>query len=338
MRTDPKYSIIITAFNRREYIQAAFDSAVSQDYTGSYEIIIVSNFVDKNIYARAQNNPSFVKYIFDEAESLGPKQAAGILEARGEWICLLDDDDIFFRNKLSELDNIIRDTQNAGIIKNPVHLINANGDEIQYQNQKNLLYSLMDPIGYFPEAKKKDYNLFHKILSVQNDYFKFYAIFSNNSSLTIKREILLNHLEYVKSLKLMSEPLFLSLVLVERKDLIVTNKLLGMYRIHSNNFSNINDVDPMVSLNKLKKIVDDMELSSSIPLESRYRNVLQTTLSRFKILYIYRMYLHKQLTFKQLIKPSLIITLLRSVFGRPQSRIFMLQFRFFRNIYLCITQ
>ena len=190
MKADPKYSIIITAYNRKEYIQAAFQSAVSQDYSGIYEIIIVSNFIDESIKAESLKNPSFVKYILDESESLGQKQANGILAAVGEWICLLEDDDLFNKNKLSEVDSIIHNTKNAGIIKNPVSSINAYDNEVLFPNPITFLYGLLDPIERFPELKKKECQKYYKILPVQNDYFNLYASFANNSSLTIKTYIL----------------------------------------------------------------------------------------------------------------------------------------------------
>ena len=325
--TDPKYSIIITAHNRREYIQAAFQSAVLQDYTGSYEIIIVSNFVDKHIKAESLKNPSFVKYILDESEPLGQKQANGILAARGEWICLLEDDDLFCKNKLFELDSIIHVMKNAGIIKNPVSLINANGDEILYPNSKTLLYCLLDPMGWFSEVKRKEYQQFYKILPAQNDYFNLYAIFSGNSSLTIKKDILLNYLQTLKGIKLSSESLFLSLSLIERKDKIITKKILGKYRIHSNNSSNANNIDPFVSLNVLKNFVHDFKLTSSLPIQSRYRNALKTISSRFQILYIYRMHINGEFTFKQIVNFGFITALFYGIFGRPEKRIFILPFR-----------
>ena len=121
--------------------------------------------------------------------------------------------------------------------------------------------------------------------------------------------------------------------MLERKDLIITKNVLGKYRIHSNNISNTNNINSIDSLNALKNFVHDFKLASSLPIQRKYRNVLRTISSRIQILYIHRMYLSGLLTFKQILKSQFITTLLYSIFGRPEKRIFLLQFRFFRIIF-----
>lgn len=328
----PKYSIIITAYNRREYLWSAFQSAVSQDYTGNYEIVVVSNFVDEKIYAESQKNPSFVLYIVNESELLGRKQVTGILAARGQWLCLLEDDDLFCRRKLSEIDGIVDTEKNVGIIKHPLKPIDSFGNEITYPDPDDLLYRLLNPIGISADLKRKEYSHYYKIPPVQSDYFNLYSSFSNNSSLMVKREMLLNYLEILKNIKLSAECYFLSLALLERKDLIIAKNVLGMYRIHSSNSSNMR-TDPEAALNNLAKISSDFKLVSSLPLQKKYKNTLMTISSRLQILYLFRMHVNGQLPLKQIIKPGLLTTLLFALFGKPERRIFLLPFHSVRTIF-----
>jgi glycosyltransferase involved in cell wall biosynthesis len=95
-----KYSIIITAWNRKKFIHAAFQSAVNHDYSGAYKIIVVANFIDDVLLSSSFENPVKIRYIVDESEGLGGKMRAIIMASGGQWICFLEDDNLFTSNKL----------------------------------------------------------------------------------------------------------------------------------------------------------------------------------------------------------------------------------------------
>lgn len=94
----PYISVIITAYNRKEFLLSAIKSVLNQTLDKKYyEIIVIKNFQDKNIDNFINENK--IKHILMEG-TMGEFLYKGISEANGEIISFLDDDDLFFENKL----------------------------------------------------------------------------------------------------------------------------------------------------------------------------------------------------------------------------------------------
>lgn len=102
----PLVSVVIPSYNRFNYLLNAVDSVLNQDYK-NYEIIIVNDASNQKEYYDYKF-PSKVKKL-DLQQGLKsiygfPTDAVrnkGVEVADGEYIAFLDDDDIWFENKLS---------------------------------------------------------------------------------------------------------------------------------------------------------------------------------------------------------------------------------------------
>ncbi len=319
-----KYSIIIIAWNRKDYIRAAFQSAMNQDYPGAWEIIVVSNFTDDLLFRASLENPDRVRYIVNESQELGVKMVAGIMASKGKWICFLEDDDLFCPNKLSVIDRVIDTEKNAGIIKNPVAAVNAMGKEMKIPGTKSVLYGLLNPIENYPELRRKEYPLYYDISPVQENYFSLFGSFCNSSSLTLSKEMLVNHLETVKGINLSAEHFLLSIAVMDGKKQLIVKDVLGKYRIHSNNASM--NSNKTVAMTNLEKSMKDFRTASMMPLPAAYINALRTLSARFKIVYLYRMRFNRQITTKEILRPAIIPVILCAIFGNPEIRMFTLIF------------
>jgi glycosyltransferase involved in cell wall biosynthesis len=89
----PFISVVVTAFNRKEYIQEAVKSVLTQTLKRSkYEIIVVKNYSDEAIDKYLESKE--VKNIYTEEVSFGKKLATGISNATGDCVIFLDDDDL----------------------------------------------------------------------------------------------------------------------------------------------------------------------------------------------------------------------------------------------------
>ena len=163
-----KFLIIIIAYNRKDYIYKAFLSAFNQNYPrDDYEIIVVSNFINDEISKVAKINPNFIKIILIDKMGYGEKLKEGINTARGEYICFLDDDDMFTENKLLLLNNIILKEKNIGIIKNYCDLIDSMENNIELKSNMGGLIGLAEPLNY--------YNIKYKNITCPN----FHNLFDN---------------------------------------------------------------------------------------------------------------------------------------------------------------
>jgi glycosyltransferase involved in cell wall biosynthesis len=97
----PLVSVIIPTHNRPEFLTQALDSVRTQIFA-DYEIIVVSNGESKEMW-RQTSHIAMERGASFFALKRGNVCAArnyGIVQARGEWIALLDDDDIWHPNKL----------------------------------------------------------------------------------------------------------------------------------------------------------------------------------------------------------------------------------------------
>ncbi len=120
----PYISVIITAYNRKEFLLNAIKSALNQTTDKKYyEIIVIKNFTDENIDDFINKNN--IKNILMDG-TVGEFLAKGISEANGEIISFLDDDDLFFENKLEVVYNKFKKDNNIVYYHNSCIPINKN--------------------------------------------------------------------------------------------------------------------------------------------------------------------------------------------------------------------
>ncbi|ARD84944.1 glycosyltransferase family 2 protein [Ferroplasma acidiphilum] len=127
-------SVIITAYNRRQYVLDALKSSTEQSLSRQlYEIIIVKNFKDTNIDAFAEEHN--VINVYSENKTLSGKiiEAMGI--ARGNILCFLDDDDMFYREKLEYVFKKFNENKNLCYLHNNFTAIDRDGKPLAYYNR-----------------------------------------------------------------------------------------------------------------------------------------------------------------------------------------------------------
>lgn len=93
-------SVIIPTFNRKKILKNAL-SSVFQQTVSPHEIIVVDDGSSDGTQQLVAEYPE-VTYIGQENKGVSAARNQGIKHARGEWICFLDDDDIWQPKKLEE--------------------------------------------------------------------------------------------------------------------------------------------------------------------------------------------------------------------------------------------
>ena len=148
MDKQPFFSIIIPTYNRREFLKIAVDSVLSQSFS-DYELIVVDDGSTDNTkeivhsswliaHSREKHNRQLnagryslntVRYIYQSNRGPAAARNRGIKEAKGKFICFLDSDDRFRKQKLEIAYSYIN--------KYPQYRI-FHTDEIWYRNGKML--------------------------------------------------------------------------------------------------------------------------------------------------------------------------------------------------------
>lgn len=100
----PKVSVVIPSYNRADYIPATIDSVLKQSFK-DWELIFVddgSTDATENILANYVKQDSRIKYFKQANSERAVARSYGMKLATGEYICLVDSDDIWYEDKLEK--------------------------------------------------------------------------------------------------------------------------------------------------------------------------------------------------------------------------------------------
>lgn len=98
-KREPLVSVVIPFYNRVDWLEEAVDSVLEQTYT-NYEIIVVNDGSKEEIEVFLKKYSEKIRYIYQENAGSGSARNNGVEHAKGEYIALLDSDDIWCKDKL----------------------------------------------------------------------------------------------------------------------------------------------------------------------------------------------------------------------------------------------
>jgi len=226
----PYISVIITAYNRKEFLLDAFNSVLNQTLDRSkYEIIVTKNFFDKKIDSYIKNKGS--KLVFFKKGTLGEQILDSLKYAKGKVICFLDDDDLFTKDKLEYVYNIFQNNKNIVYINNSRRYIDEKG---RYLSKSFSKFEKRKKDIIIREENKKSINLL-RVQRYTNPWF-------NNSSIAIKASILKRFKKNLKNIKTCTD-LFYYFISLLSGDLIISAKELTLNRLHESSSNSIKEYD-----------------------------------------------------------------------------------------------
>lgn len=178
--TQPAVSVVIPAYNSAEFINGTIETALDQTYAPLEVIVVDDGSRDDTVAVVRTRFGDRVRVI--QQENAGPSAARnhGIREAQGDWIALLDSDDLWFPEKLGR--QVERIAEGVGL----VHCFNRNdlpvhqpeeGQEVTFDAllRRNyigtsttvLLKAAWEQVGGFDEDRRllgaEDYNMWLRI-------------------------------------------------------------------------------------------------------------------------------------------------------------------------------
>lgn len=97
----PKVSVVITTFNRADFLRKAIESVLRQTYK-DFELLILDNSSTDNTENVVKTlNDMRIRYVRHLPMGISAARNLGVKEAKGEFIAFLDDDDEWLGNKLT---------------------------------------------------------------------------------------------------------------------------------------------------------------------------------------------------------------------------------------------
>lgn len=262
----PDISVIITAFNRKNYVDQAINSLLNQTLDPSrYELIIVSNFEIPIKLEKKYNYITIVKNTNEERLNL---MIYGIKEARGNILCFLDDDDLYSNIKLEKILDLFSKNDKLGYVHNAVFLIDEKGERITSNKIKNL-YKQPRNSHYIPYGTIKK-----NIKKLTN-----YNGLVNLSAISIRGSIIdKNTLDYFEELPGNTDEMIFDELLHSGFDLLMTKDVLSYYRIHKENNSKPKTPEQIIYYTKrlhkstemLNRLLENTEFSSYGNIKLKY--------------------------------------------------------------------
>lgn len=126
----PRVSVIVPAYNAAVYLPYAIDSVIAQTYP-DWEIVIVDDGSTDNTQAVVESyRPKLLgklQHIHQPNRGVSAARNAGMQAARGEFIALLDADDVWLANRLESSVAVLAADSGTGLVHARVARIDAQG-------------------------------------------------------------------------------------------------------------------------------------------------------------------------------------------------------------------
>lgn len=101
---NPKITILLASYNRLELLKQSIDSCINQVGFYDYDILIIddgSNLETQNWLREIEENNNRIKVYFSKNQGVGAARAKGLELAEGEFVMILDSDDLLIKSSLA---------------------------------------------------------------------------------------------------------------------------------------------------------------------------------------------------------------------------------------------
>lgn len=145
-------SVLIPSYNHAHFVSAAVNSALAQTHP-DVDIIVIDDGSKDNTAEVVATFGDAVNYVYQENQGLSAARNTGIRHARGEYIALLDADDLWSPEYLAESLKVIEQNPRAGLTYCWWSHIDENGNpmpEPGFFNKRGHLLKTFAVRNYFP--------------------------------------------------------------------------------------------------------------------------------------------------------------------------------------------
>src|SRR6266436_6780983 len=112
-----RVSAIIPCYNAERWIGGALRSVAAQTYP-PHEIIVIDDSSTDGSLAQIRQSGVPVKLLTVSARNAAAARNAGIEAATGDWVALLDADDVWYPNHLARAEELLRATNDVALMSN----------------------------------------------------------------------------------------------------------------------------------------------------------------------------------------------------------------------------
>lgn len=207
----PEVSVIIPVYNAEKYIKRTIDSVLNQTYN-DFEIIVIDDGSTDNSKKILDEYKDKVRYFYQNNSGVSSARNNAIKLSSGKYIALLDQDDLWYPQKLEIQINYLKEHPDTA-----------------------LLYS---DCNYIDENDNINFRLFEKNKSYQGNVFKELIIdnFIPIPTVLIKKEVLEKVGLFLENYTFAEEHELYIRIAKDHKIGYIDEPLAG-YRVHDSNLS-----------------------------------------------------------------------------------------------------
>ena len=221
----PLISLILIAFNRKEYITSAFRSVLAQNIESSlFEIIVIKNF-PVEIIDSWKGKPA-VMAIPAPSAIKGESYSVGVRLSRGDIICFLDDDDEFEPDKFGRLLALFSTCNGPVYYHNQRTIIDGSGRSVSGRWIRPLAGSQKEDLIILSPDKVRESTM-----------PATFAAYFNMSSMALSRQILINMLQELAMAPPLIDIFMICTAVAANATFMFDSRRLTKYRVHSNQVS-----------------------------------------------------------------------------------------------------
>lgn len=203
---EPLVSVIMPSYNAEHYIGEAIESVLCQTYK-NWELLAIEDCSSDHTLDVIRSYQDERIRVFCNSENLGIADSTnrGILESRGKYIALLDDDDIAEKDRLMLQVAYLEQHPQADILGGRTTLIDEKGNVVERLKEPRnnpkyikavLLFSCMDFMNSTAMIRKEfilHNNLYYRNGCYGMQDYRFYMESSKIGTITTINEFLLRH-------------------------------------------------------------------------------------------------------------------------------------------------
>ena len=115
MATGPLFSVVIATYGRADFVTKTIDSVLRQTEE-SFEIVIIDDGSVDHTREALGPYEGRIRYFYQENQGMARARNRGIREARGEFVALLDSDDLWEARYLEEVRKVFEQYPETGAV------------------------------------------------------------------------------------------------------------------------------------------------------------------------------------------------------------------------------
>lgn len=210
--TAPLFTVLIDTFNYGKYIEDAVRSVVEQDCPAEqYEVLVVDDGSTDDTAARLEKFGGRIRY---ERKANGGQASAfnyGMERARGEFVALLDADDVWLPSKLRRVQEALQGQPETGMVYHRLYEWSSDGQ--------------LSTRGHFVGASGR---------IPQSRFWLLCYPMMQTSSLVFRRQALQELLPVPEVLRTQADA-YLTALIIFICPVLAIDEYLGKYRVHDAN-------------------------------------------------------------------------------------------------------